>query len=80
MGLASDATWGIAAFGLLVAGTVIIAAVTAGWLATLFEKRQMHAALAVFLSSLISTVAGGVLIGVSGFLGIVVADIVRKNH
>jgi len=75
----SDATWGIAAFGLLVIGICILATVTAAWLAERFAKKEMHAALNVVLSSLVSTLVGSVLLGASGFVCVIVADMVRRN-
>jgi len=75
----SDATWGIAAYGLLAVAIIVLAVISAAWLAARFAKRDMHKGLVVFLSSLISSLMGGLLVAVSGFLGVVAADIVRRN-
>ena len=75
----NDATWGIAAFGLLVVMICILATVTSARLAARFAKKEMHNALNIVLSTLVSTIVGGVLLGASGFAGVIVADIVRRN-
>jgi hypothetical protein len=75
-----EATWGIGAFAVM--AVIIVAAVSAfsGLLATRFTSRSMHGALAAFLAILICSVVGASLVGASGFGGVIVADIVRRNR
>ena len=75
-----DANWGIGAFALLVVLIAAAASSAAGVLARRFASRKMHSAIAIVLAIVISSVVGGGLVGASGFAGVVVADIVRRNR
>ncbi len=75
----SDAKWGI--YGYLGLSVLVTALMSAGAavLAGRLMKKEMHIALVVFISSAVFTAIGATLICVSGFVGVVIADIVRKN-
>lgn len=75
----SDAEWGIYAYlGLAVLVTALMSAGAAVLGGRLMRKGK-HAALAVFISSAVFTTIGAALVCVSGFAGIMVAEIVRRN-
>jgi hypothetical protein len=76
----SDAALGIGAFGLLALADCIGSVVAAARLAARFAKRDMPPAVAGLLSTMIATVVGSVLVGMGGLVGVVIAEIVRRNH
>ena len=75
-----DATWGLAAYGLLVLVLGLVAGTGAAMLAGSFTRREMHPALAALLAVLISSVAGILFVGASGFVGVIVAEIARTRR
>ena len=75
----SDASWGIWAYILLVALITLLMTVAAGFSAHRLGKREMHPAVVTLISAGIFSAIGGVLMCVSGFVGVVLADVVRRN-
>lgn len=75
----SDAKWGI--YGYLGLSVLITALMSAGAavLAGRLMRKEMATALVIFISSAVFTVIGAMLMCVSGFVGVMIADIVRRN-
>ncbi len=75
----SDATWGIGAY--IVLAVVVTMAMCAGaaFLAHRLAKRELHSLLVTLISAAVFSTVGATLVSVSGFIGVMVADIVRRN-
>lgn len=75
-----DANWGIAVYVLMVFGVALFTTVSAAMIAGRLLRREMHAGLAALLAIIICSFVGAGLVAASGFAGVIVADIVRRNR
>jgi hypothetical protein len=75
-----DATWGIAAYAVLVVIVGLLSTGAATVLAGRFARRQMHGAIAVSLAVVVCSLIAAGLVAASGFAGVIVADVVRRNR
>lgn len=75
----SDAQWGIYAYiGLAVVITLVMTA-AAALIANRLGKRELHGVLVTLISAGAASAVGAALVSVSGFVGVVIADIVRRK-
>lgn len=75
----SDARWGIIAFIALAAGVTLLMTAGAVVLAHRLGKREIHGVAATLIAAAVCSVIGGALVSASGFIGVAVAEIARKN-
>jgi hypothetical protein len=75
----SDATYGLATYGLLGFGISILMALLAALATGKLIKRDFNSLLAVFISIVVFSIIGGVLKGVCCIIGIGVSEFVRVN-
>lgn len=75
----SDAWWGLAAFVGLAALITALMAAAAVLLVHRLKRRDLHGILAVLIAAAISSAIGAALISASGLIGVIAAEIVRRN-
>ncbi len=75
----SDAMWGFGTYIVLAFAITLVMSILAAFLVNRLQDRKFHTAVAVIITVAAFSIIGIVLNVISGFIGVIAAEIVRVN-